>query len=283
MHRRDIIRKLLPGRFAARDLSREDVPQPETPLALHTQTGAVFYAKGEGSAEANLCKDLTLPQGWRVQNGELQCPFSPENQAVLLAGSCFGEEKSITATLVFRFLNPSAESTAEAQFAGLRLGLKTAENVKDAAGIAVGVTRSGSLFIGSTFAKRKIEEETLTENIHLSLTLIQQASGPVFAKLRALDSAGNTLVTASTSDYSATDWQGPVALVSHCAATEINAQGAALAVSRFEIQAAKAEANRPQPAEVSEASQTAQHTTAGSVAGMPSTGAPAAHHFLSSK
>jgi hypothetical protein len=65
------------------------------------------------------------------------------------------------------------------------------------------------------------------------------STGGNFAKLKAMDSPGNTIASLSSAEYDALAWQGNIALVSHCKANEQDADRPTIAISKFEIEGEK--------------------------------------------
>lgn len=244
MHRRDMIKNLFTRKLNSREPAHNVVQQDQMQVNQPPDT-AICYKSKWHLPGATFTKDIWLqhPQDWWLINGELQCIANEADEMVHVAThQLTSDKKSFAATLVFRFMNKFAEGE-EDSFAAFKFGIR--EKAEGAAPdgnkvhMVAGITRGGYLFIDKTIGDRKIEGRILTESISLALTVIQQSTGLYFAKLRALDKAGNTLAALSSTEFDAMGWQGTIALVCNCRNNKGVTNKPSVAFSCFEIEGEK--------------------------------------------
>lgn len=248
MHRRDILRSLFFGAATAKVLMTE-----ATPVAIEKvpeqgpDTAGMFNSKWHNMPDMPWTGEDVWAQRLQdfcIKEGELQCLVHGRDRTVhILTHQLSADSKSFTATIDFRFLNKQGFRDAE-NFAGFRLGLKGRFNdyrsaIMTGKGIDVGVTRNGFLFIDKIISDKKIDEKVLNRNIKLVFVAIPQSSGGCFAKLKALDIAGNTIATLSSSENCHNDWAGNIAIVSHFNAINENTNQPTMAVSHVKLEGEK--------------------------------------------
>lgn len=245
MHRREVLRQLFSGRRTSPVLSDRHSLENRRVEKGESYRPDCFKSRWHVASDVPFTELGILPQpleNWCIRQGELQCMANEhECMAQVLTHQLAEENKGFTANLVFRFLNGAIAASSKTIFAGMRFGLK--ENVGNDStagiscnGINVGITRSGYLFIGEKTGDRKLDGNVLTENLRLSFSIVPQAAGGSFAKLKVLDQSGNTVATLASAAHDATAWQGGIALVSYSEAT---AERTHVAISTFEIEGGK--------------------------------------------
>lgn len=248
MHRRDVLRSLFFRTSTARPIMNSAEPVTAVAKKPRRDTANGFISRwhllpGTASPGEDLFS-LDL-QDWRVKDGELYCvKHGRERMVQVLTHQLSDSNSSFKATFIFRFLNhPNPDDDME-NFAGFRLGVRVRSNELNSSkinnkGIDAGVTTSGHLFIGKTYSPKKIDKPILTENIRLQLSVLPVSTGGNYAKLKALDRAGNTIATLSSAEYDALAWQGNIALISHCKTNKENTDMPTIAISKFEIEGEK--------------------------------------------
>ena len=248
MNRREILRSLFFRTSASEALINDTVPHTEETEELKASPSNSFKSKWHLLPGAELASEAFRAHGlhdWCIKNGELYCVAHGTNRTVhVLTHQLSGGNNSFNVNFIFRFLNQAVPEDDTENFAGFRLGINVrSENphsgtLKDK-GIDAGVTRNGYLFIGKSFGTKKIDEIILTGKIRLQLWVTPLSTGGNFAKLKAMDSPGNTIATLSSAEYGALAWQGNIALVSHCKTNKENTDQPTIAISKFEIEGEK--------------------------------------------
>ena len=244
MHRREIIRSFFFGTTTAKSLMNQDAPVTAVE-EIQPDTANSFKSKWHllGWTEKDLC--VQGLEDWCIKDGALNCLTHGIDRTVhILTHQLSARNNSFRANLIFRFLNQPDQEADKENFAGFRLGVTGRFEdhysvLMTGKGINAGVTRNGHLFIGKTISDKKIDEKILTEKIRVQLSVTPQSTGGNFAKIKALDKSGNTLVTLSSSSYDATAWQGNIALVSNCQANKENTDQPTIAINKFEIEGEK--------------------------------------------
>jgi alkaline phosphatase D len=240
MHRREIIRNLFFGLASAKSLlvtaAEKETHAEEIPLDKEQEYKSKwhFYEDMTWTGADLWAQRL---QDWCIKDGKLQCLVHGENRTVhLLTHQLSNNKKSFTATLELQYLATNAEVSKE-QFAGLRLGVQGKYDdyrsaIFTGSGLDVGVTRNGFLFIGNKTSERKIEENILLQKVKLSVSAIPQKEKGYFIKLRALDTAGNTIDTLS---FETETLQGNIAIVSHIKAVKEKTDLPSVSFSSFSV------------------------------------------------
>lgn len=117
-------------------------------------------------------------------------PESGRQQHVVIA------PKHFTASVELCFLDIAVDNEKHIH-AGFRLSERS-ENGESITVLQAGMTKDGYLFIGETFSFKPIEQKPPFSRTKIVLTMIPQASGKHFLKLKAFDGYGNTLGAVST-------------------------------------------------------------------------------------
>ncbi|MBB5621656.1 hypothetical protein HDE69_002719 [Pedobacter cryoconitis] len=81
-----------------------------------------------------------------------------------------------------------------------------------AANIQTGINKHGYLFMNNLADSRLIPMDKLLTGVQLVLTVNPLGHGMSFAKLKIMDSAGLTLATLKSMQYTTTDWAGEMTL-----------------------------------------------------------------------
>ena len=103
--------------------------------------------------------------------------------------------KYFTASVELCFLDIATNNETPIH-AGFRLSERL-ENGESVAVLQAGMTKDGYLFIGDAVSFKPIEQNITFSRTKIVLTMIPQASGKQFLKLKAFDGYGNTLATLS--------------------------------------------------------------------------------------
>lgn len=90
----------------------------------------------------------------------------------------------------------------------LSLGIQQAQKTA----IKLGINKEGYLFIANLTDPRKLTMDKLLTGIQLVLTVNPLGQGMSFAKLKIMDSAGLTLSTLKTMQYTTAAWAGDMTL-----------------------------------------------------------------------
>jgi hypothetical protein len=90
----------------------------------------------------------------------------------------------------------------------LSLGIQQAQTPA----IKIGINKEGYLFIANLIDSRMLTMDKLLNGIQLVLTVNPMGHGMSFAKLKVMDSAGLTLSTLKTMQYTTADWAGEMTL-----------------------------------------------------------------------
>ena len=241
MRRRDILKAFL---FSSSTLS---VPlgkaQPVAELIEESENHSQFFRSNWSRVPEKTCdSDVLLPQSsgdWCIRDGELLCLVQTPNRLVnLKTHELSSEAKPFCAEMVLRFMNAPTAIMSVENLAGISFGSVNKLDDSDKE-IIVGLTRGGHLFIGKTTSDKSVGESILKEKIRLVLTVIPQAAGGCFAKLKALDHAGNTLNTLSSREYQSSEWHGSIGMLSHFTGNGLNGESPSVAISKIEISGEK--------------------------------------------
>jgi alkaline phosphatase D len=241
MRRRDILKAFLFSSSTVSALASNGHPAPE--LTEEPQNHSQFFSsKWHRVPDSIWDSNVLLAQpsnDWCIKSGELLCLVQmPDRSVNLKTHELSGDLKPFRAEMVLRFIDETADIALIENYIGFRFG---PESKIDGSGdgIEAGITSTGHLFIGNSISDKRIAQGILKEKIRLVLSVIPQSTGGCFGKLKALDQAGNTVVTLSSTEYQSSQWQGSIAILCHFTGAEIKAESPPVAISKLEISGEK--------------------------------------------
>jgi len=138
---------------------------------------------------------------------EKAIPFTKEWTDLPMAGNFKLELSTAYAFTITLDLNYPAKAVNPEQI--LSLGIQPART----SFIQTGINREGYLFMDNLIDSRMITMDKLLTGIQLVLTVNPLGHGMSFAKLKSMDSAGLTLSTLKTMQYTTADWAGEMTLL----------------------------------------------------------------------
>jgi hypothetical protein len=183
-------------------------------------------------------------QDWRIHEGRLQCVFHGENRTVhILTHHLAGTNKPFSASMTFRFQTKETSPEKFSNYVGFRLGVTGRYDDYRSAiftgeGVSVGLTRSGTLFIGDQMGGQKIHEKKLAQDLTMAFTLSVPGQNRFECHLEVKDATGSTLSTL-ISRYNEDKFQGNVALVSHFKQQSDSPDHATVSISSVEVKGDK--------------------------------------------
>lgn len=241
MHRRDILKAFLFSSSTVSAAVSNTQPVPE--LIAEPRNHARFFSSKWSQVPDMVWNSDGLPaqssDNWCIRNGELLCLVQAPHRLInLKTHSLSADSKPFSAEMVLRFMDKAAAIASIGNLAGFSFGSanKFDEPNKE---IKAGITRAGHLFIGKSISNKDISESILKENVRLVLSVFPESAVGCFAKLKALDQAGNTLATLSSIEYRSQEWEGSIGILSHFTSIEVNAERPSVAISKFEISGEK--------------------------------------------
>jgi hypothetical protein len=207
MHRRDIFKQLFSGdlmkhlqnddEFATRP---EVFEKAETINGFRLQQCSTEFSTVDTGAALRI-EILGADAGW------LHCS-GPGSETVmqLQTHQLSTEAHSFSASLSLQFMDPEINRNS---YAGIRFGGEGAVDTIDA-----GVTANGHLFIGRERSVKSVDRLKLQHELRLCLNVIAQAHDRSYAKLKLLDTWGNTIMVLNSCAVAIQNWSGTISLVS---------------------------------------------------------------------
>ena len=204
MHRRDIFKQLFSGDLMKHlqennvAVMQPDVGQAETFNGFRQQqhsTGFSAAADRTGLHVEVFCTD----DAW------LHCSNTGSERVMRLqTHQLSAEAQSFSASLELQFMSSETNDS----FAGIRFGGEESEDAID-----VGLTADGHLFIGNERSAKRADSFKIQQHLRLLLNVIAQNNNRSYAKLKLLDTWGNTLVVLNSSALTIQSWSGSISLV----------------------------------------------------------------------
>ncbi|QNK61507.1 hypothetical protein H7F33_13160 [Pedobacter sp. PAMC26386] len=175
MDRREIFNILFKGSLVNEPIVPEPDPVLETPAHLKTDQTVQVFKEWTDLTETGIFKlDLSTEFAFTVTL-DLSCPLTAS-----------GNERPVN----------------------LIIGLKP----DHAASVKIGLNEQGCLFMDQLMDERTIAKDKLLTGVQLVLTVNPLGMGMSFAKLKIMDSAGLTLSSIKSMQYTTADWVGEMAL-----------------------------------------------------------------------
>lgn len=244
MNRREILKSLVGGTSAALILGKDNLVSAQKNTKIKNISVTFFKSDWQNFPDMTWTGEEFWSQrlqDFAIKNGELQCLAHGLDRTVhVLTYQLSDERKAFSAETNFKFLNDAVSEQNKEDFAGFRVGIKGRFDdyrsaIMTGKGIDAGVTRSGFLFLGKTFHKRKIDEKILRENVRLTLTVSAISN----AVLKAFDSSGQVIAEIITDEFNAENYRGNVAIVSHFKPTKSNADTPTVSFNNLQISGEK--------------------------------------------
>nr|WKN35401.1 alkaline phosphatase D family protein [Tunicatimonas sp. TK19036] len=176
-------------------------------------------------------------QDWQIKDGKLQCDVRAENRTLHSLTCQLSESAKAFETSVILEFPDSQSEKSEKNYAGFRIGAKGKfDDYRSAAvfgnGIDVGVTTEGKLFIGEQSSP---DTFTFEQRIKLVLQVTPNGNNPRIKLTAESLSSGQTLASFIVNQIPSGQLTGNIALISHFAESEENADQPAVAFDRWSI------------------------------------------------